>query len=35
VQQAINYVASEVHVSIGGLFAGDHTEETKALYKKR
>ena len=34
VQNALNYVASEVHTSIGGLFY-PHGEETKAFLKKK
>ena len=33
-QQALNYVASEVHTSIGGLFNPAHTEETRAFTTK-
>ena len=33
-QQALNYVASEVHTSIGGLFNPAHTEETRAFTHK-
>ena len=34
VQQALNYTASEVHTSIGGLFNPEHTDETRAIYHK-
>lgn len=33
VQQALNYIASEVHPSIGGLFNPEHTEGTKEFTK--
>lgn len=35
VQQAINYIASEVHAAFGGLFAPDNTEEIKTHYLKK
>lgn len=33
--QHLNYTASEVHAAIGGLFAPDHTDETRAFFVKR
>ena len=35
VQEMLNYTASEVHASIGGLFAPDHTDQTRNLFLKR